>query len=180
MAGAGEQLSAERLLRTLQRGKQPDTLGTKIGQALELITTLLDDLGQASVRRTFTRADLIVNVKLQSHSMVGKIVSSSSPDGVGTKLSSRYRPPPPSSSSPLCPPSIPTLRSHPLTHYFTRDTTRSPHLRSPLFNIRNTAYRSYTRSIHVFPLPTHPVYLYYRSEPFFVFGSICARYSKRV
>jgi hypothetical protein len=45
MAGAGEQLSAERLLRTLQRGKQPDTLGTKIGQALELITTLLDDLG---------------------------------------------------------------------------------------------------------------------------------------
>jgi hypothetical protein len=47
MAGAGEQLSAERLLRTLQRGKQPDTLGTKIGQALELITTLLDDLGYA-------------------------------------------------------------------------------------------------------------------------------------
>ena len=45
MSGAGEQLSAEKLLRTLQRGKQPDTLGTKIGQALELITTLLDDLG---------------------------------------------------------------------------------------------------------------------------------------
>lgn len=45
MGGAGEQLSAERLLRTLERGKQPDTLGTKIGQALELITTILDDLG---------------------------------------------------------------------------------------------------------------------------------------
>ena len=48
MSGAGEQLSAEKLLRTLQRGKQPDTLGTKIGQALELITTLLDDLGWAA------------------------------------------------------------------------------------------------------------------------------------
>jgi hypothetical protein len=45
MVSAGEPLSADRLLRTLQRGKQPDTLGTKIGQALELITTILDDLG---------------------------------------------------------------------------------------------------------------------------------------
>jgi hypothetical protein len=38
-------MSAEALLRTLERGKQPDTLGSKIDQALQLITTLLDDLG---------------------------------------------------------------------------------------------------------------------------------------
>jgi hypothetical protein len=38
-------LSVESLTRTLQRGKQADELGTKIDQALQLITTLLDDLG---------------------------------------------------------------------------------------------------------------------------------------
>jgi len=48
MPGAGEQLSPEQLLRTLERGKQPDTLGSKINQALQLITTILDDLGYAS------------------------------------------------------------------------------------------------------------------------------------
>ena len=50
MPGAGEQLSPEQLLRTLERGKQPDTLGSKINQALQLITTILDDLGYASTR----------------------------------------------------------------------------------------------------------------------------------
>lgn len=38
-------LSADSLKRVLERGKQLDTLGTKIDQALQLITTVLDDLG---------------------------------------------------------------------------------------------------------------------------------------
>jgi hypothetical protein len=38
-------LSADSLQRVLKRGKDLDTLGTKIDQALQLITTVLDDLG---------------------------------------------------------------------------------------------------------------------------------------
>lgn len=45
MDDQGRQISGEALLRTLRRGKQRDVLGDKIGHALQLITTMLDDLG---------------------------------------------------------------------------------------------------------------------------------------
>ena len=38
-------IDGEKLLRTLRRGKQRDVFGDKIGHALQLITTMLDDLG---------------------------------------------------------------------------------------------------------------------------------------
>jgi hypothetical protein len=75
MPGAGEPLSPEQLLRTLERGKQPDTLGSKINQALQLITTILDDLGYASTHIAASLLISTVNIKSQSRSMVGKIVS---------------------------------------------------------------------------------------------------------
>lgn len=38
-------IDGEKLLRTLRRGKQRDVLGDKIEHALQLVTTMLDDIG---------------------------------------------------------------------------------------------------------------------------------------
>jgi hypothetical protein len=45
MNSSNRPFDGQSLLRTLQRSKQRDVLGDKIGHALQLITTMLDDLG---------------------------------------------------------------------------------------------------------------------------------------
>lgn len=59
MSDQDRKLHEEQLLRTLRRGKQRDVLGEKIEHALQLITTMLDDLGWVELCLTVSGGLLI-------------------------------------------------------------------------------------------------------------------------